>query len=230
MNNLDEIFIKSYLSEYNEKEKNKILHNQEDLKIARQKQEKLRGMQEFLKKFVDLEIIVHHYDQYTKNSLKLEEREPQKFTFYIVDSSSKRWRPGVSIIFDHPAQVEIAIPNNEDEDGVIVIRVASDHPYSHLVEQKFTNFESAYEAIGKFLGKSTVKIGKDPKKYFKEQGSLGAVKKPVQSYDFTQDIPDSPPDEEDQSQTRRKPTSVSNTSIKKIGELFNLNKDKNKDE
>lgn len=229
MNNLDEIFIKSYLSEYNEKEKNKILHNQEDLKIARQKEEKLRGMKEFLQKFVDLEIIVHHYDQYTKNSLKLEEREPQKFNFYIVDSSSKRWRPGVSIIFDHPAQVEIAIPNNEDEDGVIVIRVASDHPYSSIVEQKFTNFESAYEAMGKFLGKSTVKIGKDPKKYFKEQGTFVSspqTRKQNISYDFTQDIPDSPPDED----IRKKPSSISNSSIKKIGELFNLNKDKNKDD
>lgn len=234
---LNEIFLKSYLNEYNEKEKKKILHSQEDRLIAAQKKKKLAIIEEFLQKFVDLEIYVHHKDQYTKNSASTEHITPQKFQFYLVDSS-KSWSPGISILFEHPAEVEIAIPNKPDEEGVVVIKVASHHPDHYILEQKFQNFESACEALGRFLGKCTVRIAKDPKKYFKEQ----AAKKSAGAYgDFVNNVPDEPPEENTPTilvqrkavvakENVKEPNSDSHMSLKKIGELFNLNKNKDSEE
>ena len=217
--NLNDIFVKSYLNEYTERERQKIQHNQEEREIAKQKFEQLEGMIKFLDKFVELEILVDHSDQHTKNALTNEGRDPQKFQYYLVDSS-KKWSPGTSIFFDHPAQVEIAIPNYPQKEGVIVIKVASHHPYAYIVEQKFTTFESAYEAIARFLGKSTVKISKDPKKYIKESHHVPA-KKPEQQYDFTQNVPEEPP------QTENHPNSLN--SLKKISEFFKFNKNSDDD-
>ncbi len=222
MDNLNEIFIKSYLGEYQEKEKQRINHSNGDRDIARRKKTELQGMENFLQKFVDLEIYVHHSDQYTKNSITNDTRDPQKFSFYFVDSS-KKWSPGISILFDHPAEVEIAIPNKPEEEGVIVIKVASHHPYSYLIEQKFHNFESAYEALGRFLGRSTFKIGKDPRKYLKDiqpTSSTSIKKSTPQDYDFTQHTPNFPPEDE---------IIKKDNPLKKIGEFFQINKNKNTD-
>ena len=186
--NLDDIFFKSYLQEFGEKEKKKILTSQEDRIVAAQKKEQLSIIEQFLKKFVDLEVSVNHCDQYTKNAKTSGVIEPQKFNFYLVDSS-KRWWPGVSIWFDHPAQVEIAVPNNTQEEGVVVIKVASHHPDSYVLEQRFSTYEAACEALGKFLGKCTVSIGKNPSKYLNKEYDT------KKSGDFLQNVPDSPPED-----------------------------------
>lgn len=187
--NLDDIFFKSYLQEFGEKEKKKILTSQEDRIVAAQKKEQLSTIEQFLKKFVELEVSVNHCDQYTKNAKTSGVIEPQKFNFYLVDSS-KKWWPGVSIWFDHPAQVEIAIPNNIQEEGLVVIKVASHHPDAYILEQRFSSYEAACEALGKFLGKCTVSIGKNPSKYLNKDYN---VKKSGES--FLHNAPDSPPDE-----------------------------------
>lgn len=219
--NLDEIFMQSYLKEYTEKEKKKIIHSQEDRLIAAQKKKKLAIMEEFLQKFVDLEIIVNHRDQYTKNTASFDGMEPQKFKFYLVDSS-KTWSPGVSIFFDHPCEVEIAIPNKVEEEGVVVIKVASHHPDSYMLEQKFHSFESACKSLARFLSKCTVKIGKDPRKYVKD-----AIQKKTNNGDFpSSSIPDEPPHVERKSSIPKEHID-NNLSLKKIGELFNLGKTKN---
>jgi len=218
--NLDDIFMQSYLKEYTEKEKKKIIHNQEDRLIAAQKRKKLAIMEEFLQKFVDLEIVVNHRDQYTKNSTSLDGMEPKKFEFYLVDSS-KSWSPGISIFFDHPCEVEIAIPNKVEEEGVVIIKVASHHPDAYILEQKFHTFEAACKSLARFLSKCTVKIGKDPRKYVKE-----ALNKKSGNVDFpSSNIPDEPPHQE-RKVSMQKEHIESNMSLKKIGDLFNMNKNK----
>lgn len=164
---LDDIFLQSYLKDYAQREKQKIIHNKEDRAIATEKKKKIEIIEKFLQKFVDLEVIVNHKDQYTKNTSSLSSIEPQKFKFYLVDSS-KTWSPGISIFFDHPCEVEIAIPNKPIDEGVVVIKVASHHPDSYMLEQKFNNFEGACKALARFLSKNTVKISKDPRKYVRE--------------------------------------------------------------
>ena len=192
---LDEIFLKSYLNEYKEKEKKKILHNQEDRIIAAQKRKKLSIMESFLQKFVNIEIMVHHRDQYTKNNINNDGIKPQKFSFYLVDSS-KKWSPGISIFFDHPAEVEIAIPNKPEDEGVIVIKVASQHPDAYILEQKFQTIESACEAIARFLSRCTTQINKETREHNTNK----------QHVDFTANVPDAPPQEQ--------------MTLKKITEIF----------
>jgi hypothetical protein len=222
--NLDEIFMQSYLRDYSEKEKKKIIHSQEDRAIASQKRKQIAIMEEFLQKFVDLDVTVNHRDQYTKNASGFDGLEPQKFKFYLVDSS-KTWSPGISIFFDHPCEVEIAIPNKIEEEGVVVIRVASHHPDSYILEQKFNSFESACKALARFISKCTVKIGKDPRKYVKDVKDNLQHKK--QTQDFTSNIPDEPPQNKKPSILKE---SESSLSLKKIGELFNLNKNKEQED
>lgn len=220
--NLDEIFMQSYLKEYTEKEKKKIIHSQEERLIASEKKKKLAIMEEFLQKFVDLEVMVNHRDQYTKNSTSLEGIEPKKFEFYLVDSS-KTWSPGISIFFDHPCEVEIAIPNKTEEEGVVIIKVASHHPDAYILEQKFNTFDAACRSLARFLSKCTVKIGKDPRGYVKE-----ALSKKSNSDFPTSNVPDAPPVSE-RKINMHKEKIESNMSLKKIGELFNMNKSKDED-
>lgn len=162
----DDLFINSFLNDVQEKEKKKIRISQEERIIAAEKKKKLEVIEKFLQKFVDLGVMVYHSDQYTANA-KHEIREPLKFSFYHTDTS-KKWAPGISIWFDHPATVEIAIPNNQKEDGVVIIKVASTHPYSYIIDQSFNSYESACEALGRFLSKSTHSITQDARKYLKD--------------------------------------------------------------
>lgn len=118
---LDEI-MSSYLSEVTEKEKKKVQTSQEDRAIASKKRKILEPIRVFLQKFVDLEITVYHRDQYTKNVNVFP--DPQKFSFEEIDSS-RSWAPGISILINHPAEIEIAVPNNTTEDGLVIMKVAS---------------------------------------------------------------------------------------------------------
>lgn len=199
--NLDEI-MSSYLSEVTEKEKKKIQTSQEDRAIAAKKRKILEPVRSFLQKFVDLEVTVNHREQYTKNSNTFP--EPQKFSFEEVDSS-KSWTPGVSILINHPAEIEIAVPNHPSLDGLVIIKVATHHPDAYILEQKFNNVESACKALAKFLGKCTLSIGKDPSVLAKEQH----FKKTVQSNgNFLNNAPNELPD---------------NRGMKKINDLFDEN-------
>lgn len=162
----DDIFIKSFLNDVQENEKKKISQSKEDRIISAEKQKKLLIIEKFLQKFVDLDVWVTHNEVYTKNFKVTETIEPQKFSFYYQDSS-RPWYPGVSICFNHPATVEIAIPNKSEE-GLIVMKVGTTHPNSYLLEQNFSSYESACEALGRFLSKSTHTIKQDPTKYLKD--------------------------------------------------------------
>ena len=197
---LDEI-MSSYLSEVTEKEKKKVQTSQEDRAIAAKKRKILEPVRVFLQKFVDLEVSVNHRDQYTKNSNSFP--EPQKFSFEEIDSS-KSWAPGISILLNHPAEIEIAVPNHPAEDGLIIIKVATHHPDAYMLEQKFNNVESACKALAKFLGKCTISIGKDPAVLAKEQN----FKKSVQGNSFLHNAPNELPD---------------NRGMKKINDLFDEN-------
>ncbi len=199
--NLDEIFLQTYLKDYAQREKQKIIHSQEDRIIANEKKKKLAIIEEFLQKFVDLEVIVNNRDQYTKNVASLEGLTPQKFKFYLVDSS-KAWSPGISIFFDHPCEVEIAIPNKTEEEGVVIIKVASHHPDAYILEQKYYSMEAACKSLARFLSKNTVKIGKNPRKYIRE--NFNKKNHEVET---------------------KKENEYSSSSLKKIGDFFNLPKD-----
>ncbi len=230
--NLDDVFVNDFLREYDEKEQKKILLNRGEQAIALKKSAKLEPIRKFLQKFVDLEIKVYHSDRYNKDVISREHsvKEAQKFLFYDMDTSSS-WAPGISIWFDHPALVEIAIPNKQEDAGVVIIKVASYHPESYMLEQKFLTMESACHALAKFLGKNTLSIGKDPRKIIKQHISSMPPKKvvPVDD-DFLSDIPNHPPEENDFDEIVEE-KSISNEkksskiSLKVLEQIFNKKSD-----
>ena len=77
--------------------------------------------------------------------------------------SSPTWSPGVSLCFDHPAEIEIAVPNDRDGDGVVIIRVASPHKDELLLNRRFDSMEMACKALAKFIGNNTESLENDPR-------------------------------------------------------------------
>lgn len=223
---LDDIFMRSYLNDYEAQHKKEILQSQEEREIAERKRKKLEIIKLFLQKFVDLEVIVKHCHHYTKNTATLANIEPQPFEYYEKDSSNL-WAPGISILFNHPAEVEIAIPNHIEDEGVVVIRASTHHPDAYVLEQKFSTFEAACEALGEFLRRCTVSM-KDPREYLEDiQQKIKPVTK-EQHTSFIHNVPEEPPEDiHMSSKDSVKSTSGKNLSLKKISNLFNR---KNKDE
>ena len=86
MDNIDKIF-ELYKHEYHEKQKNEKLYNHEKQLIINKKQQDLKILQTFLKKFVDHELYVSHKNTYTwQRKLNLDE-EGEKFIFHLIEKS-----------------------------------------------------------------------------------------------------------------------------------------------
>lgn len=207
---LKNIFQSSVLNEIQELNKKKSLTSQYEREVAMTKKKQLAPVIEFLDMFVKSQIYVKHRDHYVLHSHSI---EPQLFSFFIGDSS-KSWSPGVSIFIEHP-EIEIAIPNNKDE-GVIVIFISSHHPDSFLINQKFTNMESAIRALGNFLGRCAVKIDK-PQAVLSEDSSTVSPLPVKKDANFFSNVPMNP----------KPKTSSQNGSNATIDRMFNNENDEN---
>lgn len=158
--NLDDIFQDTFLNGYNERSKKKQTISQEESLIAESKKRQLATIITFLDKFVGMDVYVNHYDIYSLNTLSRQDLKPQKFT-YQLDDSSKRWAPGISIVIQHPGNIEIAIPNKPSEEGAVVVHLSTPHPQAHLLQGNFSNQLQVCEAMARFLSFSTTSIGKN---------------------------------------------------------------------
>lgn len=163
--NLHNIFIEDFLKQFDEKEQKKILINREQQIIAERKSKKLNVIRLFLDQFVNQGVTVYHKDRFNKEILDKEQnmKDEQVFRYYDNDSSDI-WAPGISIWFDHPAEVEIAVPNDTNKDGLIVIKVATANNYAHVIENKYDNAESACKALARFICLNTISINPNYKK------------------------------------------------------------------
>lgn len=157
--NLQNIFIENFLKNYDIAEKKKILLTKEDQLLIERKNKSLDVMREFLSEFVKQGVKVRHKDFYNINIIDKSAIQDQKFMYYDSETS-KSWAPGISIMFDHPAEVEIAIPNEKIE-GAVIVKVASYHPASKYLERKFHSFEEACKYLSYFLCESTVSVDGD---------------------------------------------------------------------
>lgn len=155
---IDNLFNESFLNGYKENVKKKLSTTNEQKTIAESKKKQLETIAKFLDKAIENEVYVKHADTYLLSSLILDDLKPQKFT-YRFEESSPPWAPGISIIFDHPGKVEIAIPNQPEKDGVVKIHLSSPHPAAYLFQGVFSSQRQVCEAIGRFLGKSTTSVG-----------------------------------------------------------------------
>lgn len=160
--NYHNIFVENFLKSYDEEEKRKIVLTREDQILIERKSKKLEPIREFLSEFSRQGVVVRHKDFYNNEVVDKSKVQDQKFQYY-TDESSNSWAPGVSIMFDHPADVEIAIPNDPDE-GLVVIKVATYHPHSRMLDRKFNTMEDACRALAAFICKSTVSVESEYKR------------------------------------------------------------------
>lgn len=134
-----------------------------DDEIERAKALVLTPVRQLLKALIDAGVVVRHRDSYNPGAVRRPAPEPLKV---YEDESSPTWLPGNSIMLDHPAEIEIAVPNDNHvrQEGVIVIRcMTPDHPQESLLRGPFHTVESACMALSKFLAFSTVRVTRQPK-------------------------------------------------------------------
>lgn len=160
------IFVENFLKNYDAAEKKKILLSREDQVLIEMKDKKLEIIRNFLSEFVKQGVQVRHKDFYNNTIVDKSLAQDQRFNFYNSETSQS-WAPGVSIMFDHPAEVEIAIPN-ERQEGVVIIKVATYHPSSRLLERKINSYEDACKALAAFLSTSVVCVDEEYKKILVE--------------------------------------------------------------
>lgn len=176
--NYHNIFVENFLKNYDAAEKRKIVLTREDQILIERKSKKLEPIREFLSEFARQGVVVRHKDFYNNEIVDKSQVQNKKFNYYDAETSHS-WAPGISIMFDHPAEVEIAIPN-DSEDGLLVIKVATYHPYSRLLDRKFNTMEDACRALAAFICESTTSVESEYKKMLTEYDRRNKINAPEQ--------------------------------------------------
>lgn len=140
-----------------EREEQERQRQAEDDAIRLDKSEKLMPVRMLLKSLMDLDLTV-------RNSAYANPDAPLQPLRMVEEPSSGSYAPGVSLRLDHPAVLEIAIPNAPDVArlGVVVINCAQKHPHGHLFETRFKTVEAACEALAEFIALNTVARKRKP--------------------------------------------------------------------
>lgn len=122
--------------------------------IIHKKDLQLVPVRKLLKRFMDLNVVVANASRYRRGEITI---APPVSLAVTEGASSPSWAPGNSLFLDHPAELEIAIPNDKDiaDQGVIVIRCSSDHPDSAMFNGPFRSIEEACLILAEFLAKHT---------------------------------------------------------------------------
>lgn len=140
------------LGERNSREQRRKMAEQE---IINAKDRALIPMRQLLKRLVDMNLIVSNAGRFDTGRFY---ENPAPVSFEVAESeSSPRWRPGNSLYLDHPAEIEIAIPNQSDQGdlGVVIITCTTDHPDKSMLQGPFRTMGQACEALAEFLARST---------------------------------------------------------------------------
>ena len=151
-----------FLQAFDERKRKETGRAKLEIMAVDRKRKVLNPLRDFLQKFVDLGLVVPDSGV---GSPGVAPNATKSFSFY-ENESSPTWAPGVSLYFDHPAEVEISIPNDPDIEklGSVVIRSVTSHKDRIMLHQKFTTVAQAKDALAKFLGKNAVSIENDPRK------------------------------------------------------------------
>lgn len=139
----------------------KVKKEMED-RIKKEKHIQLRPIRKLLQSFKDIKLQVNPTESYSKHMThhSRENLDPILFDVYVNDSSPS-WAPGISIYFDDPAEVEIAIPNQSqiEDQGIVIMRCSTLHPEAALLNGKvFRSMEEACMALSNFLLASMVDV------------------------------------------------------------------------
>lgn len=142
-----------FVARCKQQQSRKAKSNASSQRIKQVKDQQLQPFRKLLKRLVDMRIMVHHCSHH-----EFPGKPPQQFSVY-ENESSETFRPGNSLYFDHPAQVEIAIPTNtEQTKEVVKIMCASPHPMGGLLQGPFMSARDAAMALSEFISVNTVCI------------------------------------------------------------------------
>ncbi len=139
----------------------------EEKRIAEGKSRALHPVRALIKSLIDANVIVksrYCWDSYSpgrKHTAPKHRADIDDKPLVVFETnSSPTWAPGVSLILEHPAHIEIAIPNQRDEHqfGAIVMRATTPHPDVHLIHRRFTSVEDGCIALAEFIAKNTVSV------------------------------------------------------------------------
>lgn len=153
---IDDIFQNVFLKEVKEKEKRLTNLNKINYAIAENKKAKLQEVTNFLNKFVNAQIAVNHTDMYRYDIVTRLGLEPQQFSYRVDDSKNQNCWPGYSVFIDHPANIEIGIPNDEDKMGVVLVSIEGANSYNYLLNKKFFSLKEFYTAFAHYISQSMV--------------------------------------------------------------------------
>lgn len=162
MSNKEDRALGEFLHAFEEKQKKENQRVSVEMRQIEKKRRLLMPIKDLLDKFTELGLIVSD-SKIGMGGVPL--NSTQKFVFY-EGPSSPAWAPGVSLFFDHPAEVEIAIPNDIDveKNGIVIIRTVSLHKDRFLFDKKFTTIDMAKDTLARFLGKNAIAITNNPRK------------------------------------------------------------------
>lgn len=143
-----------FLGQVGHQEKKRAVRRASSAEITERKSRQLTPFRQLLKRLVDRGLIVNHCER--DGAVR---KAPQAFAVYENESSDSLL-PGVSIFLEHPAQIEIAIPNEADipTRGVVVILCATDHPDRRMLQGPFRSMREAAMALADFIARNTVAI------------------------------------------------------------------------
>lgn len=155
--------LSEFLQAFDERKRKESGRAQMEIQAVERKRKALAPLRNFLQKFVELGLVVP--DSRVGTTPGVAPNSTMLFSFYESEASPS-WAPGVSLYFDHPAEVEVSVPNEVDraKQGMVVIRSVTSHKDRMMLHQKFETVEQAKDALAKFLGKNAVAIENDPRK------------------------------------------------------------------
>ncbi len=176
--------LEQFLSAFDDRKKKETQRAMHESRKIAAKRQALQPIRNFLQHFVTMGLIVQHG---RAGEPGVGPDEQVKFRFYEGESSPT-WSPGVSLYFDHPAEVEIAIPNESqlEEFGPVAIRSVTNHKDRNMLHRKFQSVDAAKDAVARFLGKNAIAIENDPRK-------RAAASKPAQAESAMDAAPKGPP-------------------------------------
>lgn len=154
-------FVAQALDRFNqmvdEREEQTLRQKEEDEAVRMAKSEQLIPLRMLLKSLMDMDLLV-------RNSAYANPDAPMQPLRMAEEPSSASYAPGISLRLDHPAVLEIAIPNAPDVPrlGAVVINCAQKHPHGHLFETRFKTVESACDALAEFIALNTVARKRKP--------------------------------------------------------------------
>ena len=134
------------------KETQRQLHEQD--RVAA-KNKKMLPMRKLLKRLQDLNLVVSNSSRWTGGVVQT---NLSPVVFSVQEGpSSPVWLPGNSLYMDHPAEMEISIPNDNqiEEHGEVVIRCSTDHPHRSMLNGPFRSMNEACIALAEFIANNT---------------------------------------------------------------------------